>query len=193
MLSERRGLDIRPQMIDEIKSNREKDYAQAAFRGQHMQLGFLRHSLMLSRMHFALEMACRRSQGRIKLEAWGQGGQLTGQKVEVPKVKSSRGGNEYFWEEADEIERLPVEPDALFTLRFTDSAAEPRLGHFFYEADRGSMVMPDMLKKFRAYYHFIKKQQRHKEAFGIHPVRAVLVETTDEARGRRLWSWPPIH
>ena len=43
-----------------------------------------------------------------------------------------------------------------------------------------------MLKKFRAYYHFIKKQQRHKEAFGIHPIRAVLVETTDEARARRL-------
>jgi hypothetical protein len=38
-------------MLDEIKSNREKDYAQAAFRGQHMQLGFLKHSLMLSRMH----------------------------------------------------------------------------------------------------------------------------------------------
>lgn len=186
LLSERRGLDIRPQMIDEIKSNREKDYAQAAFRGQHMQLGFLRHSLMLSRMHFVLEMACRRSKGRIKLEAWGQGGQLTGQKVEIPKVKSSRGGNEYFWEEADETERLPVEPDGLFTLRFTDNAAEHRLAHFFYEADRGSMVMTDMLNKFRAYYHFIKKQQRHREAFGIHPVRAVLVETTDEARGRRL-------
>lgn len=28
--------------------------------------------------------------------------------------------------------------------------------------------------------------ERHTEAFGIHPVRAVLVETTDEARGKRL-------
>ena len=48
------------------------------------------------------------------------------------------------------------------------------------------MVATDMLKKFRGYYHFVKKQQRHREAFGIHPVRAVLVETTDEARGRKL-------
>jgi len=48
------------------------------------------------------------------------------------------------------------------------------------------MVLTDMLRKFRGYTHFIKKQQRHKEAFGVHPVRAVLVETTDEARGRRL-------
>jgi hypothetical protein len=43
-----------------------------------------------------------------------------------------------------------------------------------------------MLKKLRGYYHFIKKQQRHREVFGIHPVRAVLVETTDEARGKKL-------
>jgi hypothetical protein len=46
--------------------------------------------------------------------------------------------------------------------------------------------MADMLKKFRAYYHFIKRQQKHKEAFGVHPIRAVLVETTDEPRARKL-------
>src|SRR5205085_2389048 len=46
--------------------------------------------------------------------------------------------------------------------------------------------MTDMFKKFRGYYHFIKKQQKHREAFGVHPVRAVLVETIDEARGKRL-------
>jgi hypothetical protein len=58
--------------------------------------------------------------------------------------------------------------------------------HFFYEADRGSMVMTDMLKKFRGHYHLVKKQQRHREAVGVHPIRAVLVETTDTARGQKL-------
>jgi hypothetical protein len=48
------------------------------------------------------------------------------------------------------------------------------------------MIMTDMLRKFRGYYYFIKKHQQHKEAFGIHPIRAVLVETTDEMRGKRL-------
>ncbi|MGP8247006.1 MAG: hypothetical protein ACLQVN_21120 [Bryobacteraceae bacterium] len=71
-------------------------------------------------------------------------------------------------------------------MRFTDRPEDHRLGHFCYEADRGSMVMTDMLKKFRGYYHFIKKQQKHREAFGVHPIRAVLVETTDEARGKKL-------
>jgi hypothetical protein len=39
--------------------------------------------------------------------------------VDVPKVTASRHGNEYFWQEQYvAMERLPVEPDAMFTLRF---------------------------------------------------------------------------
>ena len=76
-----------------------------------------------------------------------------------------------------------MEPDALFSLRFT---ARNQSAHFFYEADRGSMNATDMLQKLRAYFHFIKRQQKHQEAFGIHPIRAVLIETPDEARGRKL-------
>src|SRR5205085_3203037 len=111
------------------------------------------------------------------------GSQLGGHKADVPKVQVSRQGAEYFWQETAESERVPVEPDALFSLRFADRD-EPV--HFFYEADRGTMTMTDMLKKFRGYLHFIKKQQKHREAFGVHPIRAALVETTDEARGRKL-------
>ena len=92
----------------------------------------------------------------------------------MPKVRSSKVGGEFFWQ------------DALFTLRFKERPPDRQLAHFFYEADRGTMVLTDMLRKFRGYHHLIKTQQRHREAFGIHPVRAVLVETTDEARGKRL-------
>src|SRR5450432_18877 len=95
LLVERRRCEIHPQMLEEIRAHREKDYAGAAVRGQHMQLGFLNHSLMISRMHFMIEMACSKSSGRANLEAWCQGGQLAGRKVEAPRVKSSRGGNEY--------------------------------------------------------------------------------------------------
>jgi hypothetical protein len=122
----------------------------------------------------------------MHLESWSQGGPLTGHKVQVPKIKSSRQGNDYFWEETNEMDKLPVEPDALFTLRCADGKTVRRQAHFFYEADRGTMNMTDMLKKLRAYYHFVKKQQRHREAFNIHPVRAVLIETTNEARARKL-------
>ncbi len=186
LLAERRGLNIHSQMLEEVRNNREKDYATAATRGQHMKLGFLNHSLMISRMHFMLELACRKSAENAELEAWSQGGQLAGHKVVVPRVKATRQGDEYFWEETGETTRLPVEPDAMFSLRFADRPEGQQLSHFFYEADRGSMIMTDMIKKLRAYYYFIKKQQRHKLAFGIHPVRAVLIETTDETRGRKL-------
>jgi hypothetical protein len=186
LLAGMRHLEIHPQMPEEIRAHREKDYAGAAIRGQHMQLGFLNHGLMISRMHFMVEIACKTSGGKIALEAWRQGGQIAGHKVDVPKVRSSKVGSQFFWQEAQETERVPVEPDALFTLRFKERPPDRQLVHFFYEADRGTMVLTDMLRKFRGYHHFIKKQQRHKEAFGIHPVRAVLVETTDEARAKRL-------
>ena len=137
-------------------------------------------------MHFMVEMACKRSSGTVALEAWCQGGQIAGHKADVPKIRSSRQGGQLLWQEVAETERLPVEPDALFTLRFTDRPEGRQLAHFCYEADRGSMVMTDMLRKFRSYYYFIKKQQKHREAFGVHPIRAVLVETTDEARGKKL-------
>jgi len=186
LLVERRGWELDDQMLEEIKSNREKDYAQAAVRGQHMQLGFLQHSLVISRMHFMIEMACRKTAGKVSLETWAQGGQLAGRKAEVPRVRADRQGSETFWRETDDRERLPVEPDGLFTLRFPGRPHGQDLAHFFYEADRGTMNSTDMLKKLRAYYHFIKKQQKHREAFGIHPIRAVLTETTTEARGRKL-------
>ena len=158
LLAERRHLEIHPQMLEEIRSHREKDYSGAANRGQHMQLGFLNHGLMISRMHFMVEMACRKSGGVVALEAWCQGGQIAGHKAEVPKVRSSRQGGDLFWQEVDETERVPVEPDALFTLRFKDRPEDLQLAHFFYEADRGTMVLTDMLRKFRGYHHFIKKQ-----------------------------------
>ena len=149
LLAERRKLEIHPQMLEEIRSHREKDYAGAATRGQHMQLGFLNHGLMISRMHFMIEMASRKSGGVVALEAWCQGGQIAGHKAEVPKVRSTKQGGQLFWQEIDETERVPVEPDALFTLRFKDRAEERQLAHFFYKADHGSMVMTDMLRKMR--------------------------------------------
>src|SRR5579864_2328601 len=114
---------IHDQMEEEVRLNREADYASAAVRGQHMKLGFLQHSLMISRMHFMLEMASREPDNAVELTAWRQGAELRGNKVEVPEISSRRieGTNQYVWEEHDfKTQRLPVEPDALFTLRFSD-------------------------------------------------------------------------
>ena len=138
VLAERRHLEIHPQMLEEIRNHREKDYAGAAIRGQHMQLGFLSHGLTISRVHFMVEIACRKSSVVVALEAWCQGGQIAGRKAEGRKVRTTKQGGQLFWQELDETERVPVEPDALFTLRFKDREGERHLAHFFYEADRGN-------------------------------------------------------
>ena len=113
-------------------------------------------------------------------------------KWKIPRIESIRieGSNEYQWNEQDKGVRLPMEPDALFTLRFADRPPESQLAHFCYETDRGTIPMANMLKKFRAYHHFIKRQQKHKEAFGVHPIRAVLIETTKESRLGSSWNSP---
>ncbi len=183
LLAARRGLAIHPHMLDEVDNHRAKDYAGAAWRGQHMQLGFLRHSLMISRLHIMLELACRDSGGKVTLASWQQGASLSGHKVEVPKVKASKHTGQAFWQQTGGLQRLPVEPDALFSLTFF---GRPAPAHFFYEADRGTMTMTDMMRKMRAYYQFIKKRQQHRQAFGIHPIRAVLFEAPDEARAKKL-------
>jgi hypothetical protein len=189
LIQHNRVNEIHPQMAEEVRLNREADYAGAVIRGQHMKLGFLKHALMISRLHFMLEMTSRNSGGQLEVAAWHQGAELRGHKVVVPEIESRRinGTNEYVWEEHDHrTQRLPVEPDALFSLRFARRPASEQLVHFCYEADRGSMPMADMLKKLRAYHHFVKRYQKHKEAFGVHPIRAVLIETTDEPRARKL-------
>src|SRR5260370_22666659 len=179
---------IHPQMEEELRLNREADYEGASVRGQQMKLGFLQHSLMISRLHFKLEMSSRSSHGQVEIAAWRQGAELRGHKVNVPEIVSRRiaGTNDYAWEEQDRSYRLPVEPDALFSLRFPARPPEQQVSHFCYEADRGSMPMADMLKKLRAYYHFIKRQQKQRDAFGVHPIRAVLIETTTEVRACKL-------
>src|SRR5260370_6599906 len=139
---------IHPQMEEELRLNREADYAAAVVRGQHMKLGFLQHSLMISRLHFMLEMASRSAHGHVELAAWRQGAELRGHKVNVPEIQSRRieGSNDYIWEEQDKTTRLPVEPDALFSLRFADRLAEQQPFPFCYESERGSILIAHMLK-----------------------------------------------
>jgi len=84
-----------------------------------MKLGFLRHSLMISRTHFMLEMACRNAAAGVSHVAWRQGAELRGHKADVPEMNSRRieGSNEYVWEEHDnKLQTVPVEPDGLFSL-----------------------------------------------------------------------------
>jgi len=118
-------------MIEEVRNHREKGYAQAARRGQHLQLGFLQHELKISRLHLLLKLACRESNGQVARISWRQGSERS-QMVRAPKLRFNREADSY--EEVGEQESLQHCRDAFFTLRFGEQ--EP---HFFYGADRRAM------------------------------------------------------
>lgn len=83
-----------------------------------------------------LGMSSRIRENNVQIIRWSQGSELRGNKVEVPELRSRRleSSNEYVWEEHDvKTIRLPVEPDALFSLCFKD---RPEPLHFCYEADK---------------------------------------------------------
>ncbi len=54
-------------MVDELRLNRQARYADASISGEHMKLGFLRHALMISRLHYMLEMSCRNLEGKASM------------------------------------------------------------------------------------------------------------------------------
>src|ERR1700730_8382171 len=67
LLEHGRTAEIHPHMEEEIRLNREADYAGAVIRGQHMKLGFVQHSLMVSRLHFMLEMSSGKTGPELQL------------------------------------------------------------------------------------------------------------------------------
>jgi hypothetical protein len=169
--------------FEEVRRNREKRYCDVndPKRTEEMQgkLLFLKHEVMIGRLHGMLELACAASNGALELTNFEQGPRLW-TKVEVPKLAFRNGA----WIELDETEHLPHRPDAFFTLSLPKSGREDL--HFFYEADRHRTDTNKYNKKLRAHFHFVVKQKRQQELYGIPRVRAVLTETVDDEWAERL-------
>ena len=162
------------------KRNKEKQYCDInlGHRIDDMQgrLMHLHHEIMISRFHAMLELACRNLGGKVELVAWRQGPQLW-HRVEVAKLHYDEKGN---WRELDQTERLPHRPDAFFTLHFPQEPEGRQNAHFFYEADRKHTSTKKHNRKLRAHFHYIVKQRRHEQDYGIKRVRAVLIETISD-------------
>ena len=73
---------------------------------------------------------------------------------------------------------LPHRPDAFFTLHFPRDPEGKNRANFFYEADRKTASIPKFIQKLKAHNHFVA-QRKHKLAYGIKRIRAVLIETLD--------------
>jgi hypothetical protein len=173
--------------FEEVRNNKEKGYSAIhdAARVDELQgrLLFLKHELMISRFHGMLELACKKSDGKVELTDWRQGSELWNT-VEVPKLRYERpkdGQQEGRWFDSEDTEILPHRPDAFFTLK----RGEEEL-HFFYEADRKHTSTKKHNRKLRAHFHFIVKQRRHQEHYGVCRIRAVLIETISSSWAEEL-------
>ena len=173
------GADPEDLEFEEARRNREKSYCDvnSPKHAEEMQgkLLFLKHEIMISRFHAMLELACGQSGGRVELTEFQQGPSLWNM-VEVPKMICKDGR----WQQLDETEQLPHRPDAFFTLTVLGDQGVRTPLHFLYEADRHRTNANKYNKKLRAHFHFIVKQKRHQEIYGIDRVRAVLTETVDD-------------
>lgn len=174
------------------KRNREKRYYEINL-GSRIddvpgRLMHLHHELMISRFHFMLELACRKSGGAVELYQFRQGAELW-RSVEVPTytINYIRDGKEEraVCIEKDKTELLPHRPDAFFSLYYPKREQGKRYDNFFYEADRDHTSTSKHNLKLRAHFNYLVKQKRQREDYGINGVR-VLVESTHDATTNRL-------
>jgi hypothetical protein len=178
--------------FEEVRRNKEKDYSAIhdPRRVEELQgrLLFLKHELMISRFHAMLELACNKTNGKVELIDWRQGSELWNT-VEVPRLRYQRpqdGRGEELWYELDDIETLPHRPDAFFTLRSTGRSEDQQEVRFFYEADRKHTSTRKHNRKLRAHFHYIVKQRKHQEHYGVSRIRAVLIETISSSWAEEL-------
>ena len=128
---------------------------------------FLKHEMLIVDHHVLLALAGKTS--RLRLVDWQEGRGL----FDSVKVADSEGGK-----------RLPVRPDAFFTIEDTRRDEGKNHFHFFLEIDRSTMPHTAFKEKIRAYWQY-REQGLHARKFGIKSFR-VLTVTLTGARARNL-------
>jgi hypothetical protein len=142
----------------------------------------LKHETGLSRLQTTVRLVCQRSSGQIELVRWLQGS-LTWDTVRVPKFvfEQDRVGSGRWIESPSEEEDLEFRPDVVYSLRFHDDFEGSRDVSFVYERDRHRNNSAVMREKFRAAFHYLVRQRKHRARYGIDRIRAVQVETEGES------------
>jgi hypothetical protein len=125
----------------------------AAKPSREIGISFLKHSLMISGFRSALNLALAKP-GSHRLRVWKDLGPIDAVYCE---------GN-----------RLPIAPDAFFTLE-----TERYLTHFFLEADRSTMTLNRMLDKYRGYWNW-RAERGHERKLGIANFRVLTVCVSDQ-------------
>jgi hypothetical protein len=124
----------------------------------------IEHTLLISQVRAVLDRACRVTP-EIALLTWQEGPKT----FDAVEVALNAG-----------YERVPVAPDAYFGLEDPKGRM-----YFFLEADRGTMTVPRVLRKFAAYAAYWR-ERRHEQKFGIRYFRVLTVTTGRKRRDHLL-------
>ncbi|MEZ5358867.1 MAG: replication-relaxation family protein [Candidatus Zixiibacteriota bacterium] len=129
---------------------------------------FLRHALELATFRVIVELACRKSKGRIGLLFWEQG--------------RSIGATVYGYNIKGKKEKLTVYPDAFFGLQISNKKNR----HFFLEIDRGTEPIisqskrANIRRKLLAYQAYYSSKRLSQVQFGKINGFQVLIVTPGE-------------
>ena len=135
-----------------------RDLAERRLRDHELKDLGIKHALLVAEIHARVIMLTR---GRpFALTRWTEGSSLWDRVTTANNVD------------------LPVRPDALFSLAWTEGKGR---AHFFLEADRGTMAHSRMREKVTAYAAYFQQQRHVKKYEGIKNFRVV---TISESRGR---------
>lgn len=131
---------------------------------KNRQLGaqYLEHALMVSRFQAALRFALR-ANGSAALERWLGDGVLRDSVVVEHETST---------------ERIPIAPDAFFTVKLLNEPHGRNRVHVFLEADRGTMTAKRFLTKLRGYWHWWCAGRQ--ERLGIKNFQVLIVARTPE-------------
>lgn len=128
---------------------------------------FLRHEMMIVDFHVMWSLAGK--QNALKLVGWREGRELH----DTVTVTDHSG-----------VTKLPVRPDAFFTLEDSRRPSGANYANFFLEADRSTATQTRFKDKLRAYWHYLE-QGLHTKKFQIKNFR-VLTVTLTHARAKNL-------
>lgn len=160
-----------------VANNRSKNFDFAfdpEFAARHGRLSQLSHELMISRFHYMLERASRNPGGFVELTVFLQGSDVWND-IEMASTYVDKEANVV---EQQKPQKTSNRPDAFFGLRFPSLPEDSNQFFYFYEADRGTMGTKTMLQKFRNHFHYIVRQKRDVEDYGVKRIKAVLIEST---------------
>ena len=120
----------------------KRPIADWAEKNRQLRTHYLEHALMVSRFHVALRHAAQ-PRGDVALDRWLADGAVR------DAVVVQRDGRR---------ERIPIAPDAFFTLNVSDADNPGRI-HVMLEADRGTMSVPRFAQKIRGYFAWWRSGQ----------------------------------